>query len=485
MYHMLYLILLLPFLLGIACAFCKEENARRLTPVLAAAQTVLTALVIYAAVSGRDWATSVVYLTDSLTFSLKLDGVAAVFAVVTAVCWLLTIPYAAVYMPHSGSEPRFYVFLFTTEAVLLGTALAADMVTLYLFYELTTLCSAPLVLHELKKKAIVGAYKYLFYSVGGAFVALFGVVVLYFHCESLSFTAGGTMTEATPLTLAAVFCMILGFGAKAGLFPLHNWLPSAHPAAPAPASALLSGLIAKAGVIAVLRTIFFVAGADLLRGTWVQTACLILVMISIFMGSFMGCLEKELKKRLAYSSISQISYVLLGLFILSPDGFTGSMLQLFFHAAAKIAIFQCAGSIILLAHKTRVDELRGLGRRMPVTFLCFTLVSLSLVGIPPFGGFHSKWYLATAALDALPGALGYLVPVTLILSALFTAGYLFPPVISAFFPGHDTEGLDLSPIREPAGIVVPLVIFAAVCGLMGLFPNGVLSVMESIAGAIA
>ena len=122
---------------------------------------------------------------------------------------------------------------------------------------------------------------------------------------------------------------------------------------------------------------------------------------------------------------------------------------------------------------------------MPVTFICFALVSLSLVGIPPFGGFHSKWYLATAALDALPGALGYLVPVTLILSALFTAGYLFPPVISAFFPGHDTEGLDLSPIREPAGIVVPLVIFAAICGLMGLFPNGVLSVMQSIAGAIA
>ena len=481
---MLYIILLLPFLLGIACAFCKEADTRRQTPVLAAVQAALTALVIYAAMSGRDWATATVYLSESLTFSLKMDGVAAVFCVVTAVCWLLTIPYAAVYMPHSGGEPRFYVFLFTTEAVLLGTALAADMVTLYLFYELTTLCSAPLVLHELRKKAIVGAYKYLFYSVGGAFVALFGVVVLYVQCGSLTFVPGGIAAEATPLTLTAVFCMILGFGAKAGLFPLHNWLPSAHPAAPAPASALLSGLIAKAGVIAVLRTIYFTAGADLLRGTWVQTTCLILVVISIFMGSFMGCLEKELKKRLAYSSISQISYVLLGLFILSTAGFTGSMLQLFFHAAAKIAIFQCAGAIILLAHRTQVDELRGLGLRMPVTFICFTLVSLSLVGIPPFGGFHSKWYLATAALDALPGALAYVVPATLILSALFTAGYLFPPVIAAFFPGHDTAGLELTPIREPLGITVPLMIFAAVCGLMGLFPNGVLSVMQSIAGAL-
>lgn len=481
---MLYLILLLPFLLGILCAFFKEKDKKAMTAMLTAGQAALTALVLYAALSGKDWAVSVPYISGALDFSLKMDGVAAVFAVVTVVCWLFSIPYAAVYMPHSGSEPRFYVFLFTTEAVLLGTALAADMMTLYLFYELTTLCSAPLVLHELKKQAITGAYKYLFYSVGGAFVALFGVVVVYCQCGTLSFANGGIITEGSPLLLAAVFCMILGYGAKAGLFPLHNWLPSAHPAAPAPASALLSGLIAKAGVIGVLRAIFFTAGADLLRGTWVQTVCLVLVMITIFMGSFMGCLEKELKKRLAYSSISQISYILLGLFILSEDGFTGSMLQLFFHAAAKIAIFQCAGAIILLAHKTRVDQLRGLGRRMPVTFVCFTLLSLSLVGIPPFGGFHSKWYLATAALEALPGALGYLVPVTLILSALFTAGYLFPPVISAFFPGHDTEGLELTPIREPLGIVLPLVFFAAVCGLMGLFPNGVLAVMESIAGAL-
>ena len=476
---MLYLILLLPFLLGIGCAFCKEENARRLTPVLAAAQTVLTALVIYAAVSGKDWATNVVYLSESLTFSLKMDGVAAVFAVVTAVCWLLTIPYAAVYMPHSGGEPRFYVFLFTTEAVLLGTALAADMVTLYLFYELTTLCSAPLVLHELKKKAIIGAYKYLFYSVGGAFVALFGVVVLYFHCDSLSFAVGGTMTEATPLTLAAVFCMILGFGAKAGLFPLHNWLPSAHPAAPAPASALLSGLIAKAGVIAVLRTIFFTAGAGLLRGTWVQTVCLILVLISIFMGSFMGCLEKELKKRLAYSSISQISYVLLGVFILSPLGLTGALLQIFFHAAAKIGVFQSAGAIIYLTDVTTIDRFPALGKRIPVTMICFTMLSLSLVGIPPFGGFHSKWYLAIGALKTLPGAMGYVIPAVLLASALFTAAYLFSPIVHSFFPGRDFP--TPARVREPAAMMLSLVVFSASVLLLGLFPNGVISAIRSIA----
>ena len=477
---MLYLILLLPLSLA-ALSLIRNDRAR--TVILAVGQVLLLALLIGACTLG-DMATPVWHMTADLTFSLRLDGLGRFFCLLTAVCWLLTIPYASVYMTHEGHHPRFYVFLMLTEAAVLGAALAADLVTLYLFYELTTLLSFPLVLHTQRPKALLGAVKYLYYSVCGGFIALFGVVLLA-QQSSLTFVRGGYFQTLSPTLLAASFLMLLGFGAKAGLYPLHNWLPSAHPVAPAPAHALLSGIIAKVGAIAAIRVIYFTVGAEALRGTWVQTVCIVLTLVTIFMGSFMGCTENGLKKRLAYSSISQISYVLLGLFILSPDGFTGSMLQLFFHAAAKIAIFQCAGSIILLAHKTRVDELRGLGRRMPVTFICFALVSLSLVGIPPFGGFHSKWYLATAALEALPGALGYLVPVTLILSALFTAGYLFPPVISAFFPGHDTTGLDLSPIREPLGITVPLVIFAAICGLMGLFPNGVLSVMESIAGAVA
>ena len=143
----------------------------------------------------------------------------------------------------------------------------------------------------------------------------------------------------------------------------------------------------------MVRVLFFTVDLTALRGTWVQTVCVILALVTVFMGSFMGCFEKVLKKRLAYSSISQISYVLLGLFLLSEEALTGSMLQLFFHAAAKIALFQCAGAVILLTGRTRTDELRGLGRKMPWVFIAFALASLSLVGIPPFGGFWSKWYL--------------------------------------------------------------------------------------------
>lgn len=482
---MLYVLILLPLLLGVGCALVKEANARRAVPYLTAVQAVITVLAVVAALFMRGTESAVWHMSESLTFSLHLDLFGAVVCVLVSVCWLLTIPFSSVYMPHSGDEMRYYAFLFITEAALLGTALAADFITLYIFFEMTTLFSAPLVLHERNRNALVGAGKYLYYSIGGAFVALFGLVVLYGGGADLRFTAGGHPVELTPLMLIGVFCIILGFGAKAGLYPLHNWLPTAHPAAPAPASALLSGLITKAGVIAVVRLLFFTLDAAAIRGTWVQTVCVVLMLVTVFMGSFMGCLEKGLKKRLAYSSISQISYVLLGLLLLSEDALTGSMLQMLFHAAAKIALFQCAGAIILLTGCTRVDQLRGLGRKMPWVFIAFALASLSLVGIPPFGGFWSKWYLATAALDALPGFLSYAVPVVLLLSALFTAGYLFAPVISAFFPGEkELEEVHLHGNPKSVALLISPVVLAALTGIMGFFPDAMVRLAQSIASLV-
>lgn len=315
---MLYLILLLPLAMA-ALSLIRNDRAR--TVILAVGQALLLALLIGACTLG-DTATPVWRMTADLTFSLRLDGLGRFFCLLTAVCWLLTIPYAAVYMTHEGHHPRFYVFLMLTEAAVLGAALAADLVTLYLFYELTTLLSFPLVLHTQRPKALLGAVKYLYYSVCGGFIALFGVVLLA-QQSSLAFVRGGYFQTLSPTLLAASFLMLLGFGAKAGLYPLHNWLPSAHPVAPAPAHALLSGIIAKVGAIAAIRVIYFTVGAEALRGTWVQTVCIVLTLVTIFMGSFMGCTENGLKKRLAYSSISQISYVLLGVFLMTPVGLLG------------------------------------------------------------------------------------------------------------------------------------------------------------------
>lgn len=388
---MLILLIALPLLTGLAAALPFPSRRGRLTFLLTM-QIIETALVVWTLVSGRSYTTNIWHLTESLTIAMKLDGVAAVFSALTVVAWLLALIYSVEYMSHSQNEARFYVFLFLSEGMLLGTALSADFVSMYVFYELTSLCSMPLVLHELTHDAVTGAMKYLYYSIGGAFFVLFGIVVLYTNTSTLDFAPGGTLIagQHTGLELLAVFFVVLGFGTKAGLFPMHNWLPSAHPVAPAPASALLSGIITKAGVIGIIRVLYFIAGPSALRGTWVQTACLVLALGTVFIGSMLAYGERDFKKRLAYSSISQISYVLTALFLLTEDGLTGGLLQVFFHAWAKIGLFLIAGVIIHLAGLRNVEDFRGLGRRLPVTFLCLVFVSLSLVGIPPFGGFGQQ-----------------------------------------------------------------------------------------------
>lgn len=484
---MLVGIILLPLLTGLLIPHFIPGGRRRRFCFLMASQIVEVCVVTAAVLSGRDYTSDIWRLTESLTIALNLDGVAAVFCLLTVISWLLTLLYSYEYMQHEhGHEANFCTFLFISEGMLLGTALSADFVSMYVFYELTSLCSMPLVLYERTRKAITGAVKYLYYSIGGAFFVLFGLAVLYDNTFTLDFLPGGTLIPGhhTQLVLASIFCIILGFGTKAGMFPMHNWLPTAHPVAPAPASALLSGIITKAGVIGILRVIYFIAGANRLRGTWVQTACLSLALFTVFMGSMMAFTEKNFKKRLAYSSISQISYVLTGLFVLSREGLMGSLLQITFHAAAKIALFYIAGILICLAGVRSVERFRGVGRRLPVTFGCFVFAALSLVGIPPFGGFVSKWYISLAALDGLPGAFAYLAPAVLLLSALLTAGYLFPPIIRGFFPGADLPESPGDRLCEPWQLTVPLILLAAVCGLLGLFPDLLTSVMQRIAGAV-
>ena len=312
---MLYLILLLPAALAVCCCVLRPDGGRARSALLLAVQGAELLLVLLAVCRGAELVSPVWHMSEALTFSLRLDRLAGFFCLLTAACWLLTMVYSLRYMTHEERQPRFYVFFFLTETMVLGTALAADFVTLYLFFEMTTLLSFPLVLHAQSDRAVLSASKYLYYSVAGAFLALFGIVVLASYVP-LRFVQGGSLTSpADGRVLAASFCVILGLGAKAGLFPLHNWLPSAHPVAPAPASALLSGIITKIGVIGILRLIYFVVGADALRGTWVQVSAIILALITVFVGSYMGTTENVLKKRLAYSSVSQLSYVLLGVLV--------------------------------------------------------------------------------------------------------------------------------------------------------------------------
>lgn len=479
---MLLLIILLPVALSVFCACQKDDFSAAPVGVMLFIQGIITALCAVVFCSGNPYATTPLYFAQGLSFSLQSDNFGSFFSLLTAICWLFTILYASIYMKHEHREPRFYCFLFLTEAAVLGASFSGDLMTLYLFYELTTVCSTPLVLHSLTGKALMGATKYLYYSIAGAFIALFGIAVLYQQGVSLFFVRGGTTETMSAMTTIAAFCVILGFCAKAGIFPMHNWLPYAHPVAPAPAHALLSGIITKVGVVGAVRLIYFMVGTDNLCGTWVQTTLIALALLTVLMGSFMGITEDGLKKRLAYSSISNLSYVLLGVFMMTPLGLVGALLQIFFHALAKIGIFQCAGSIIFLTNTETISGFPGLGRKIPLTMLCFTGLSLSLVGIPPFGGFYSKWYLALAGLDGMTGFLRYAIPAVLLISALLTAIYLFWPITRTFFPGKDFPAAER--VKEPWKMMLSLVGFTSLCLILGVFHPAVVDLMERIVGTI-
>lgn len=489
---MLVLPVLVPILMGIlvlAGGVFKKNRTLLMgaTLLTTAVGMVLTLLALAEGGSLTLWR-----LTDTITIRLAVDGISRLFAALTSVVWLLVGIYSVTYMKHERDEARFFGFYLIVLGVLLGLSFSANLVTMYIFYEMMTLTTLPLVLHELTKDAVMAGLKYLFYSVAGAFLALFGIFFLASVCPDLTFRAGGVLGGVSldgkeGVLLAAVCCMLIGFGTKAGMFPLHGWLPTAHPVAPAPASAVLSGVITKFGLLAIVRVMFYIVGPDLIRGTWVQQVWLLLSLLTVFMGSMLAYKEPVLKKRLAYSTVSQVSYMLFGLGLLTPLGFVGGLAHVVFHSLIKTALFLTAGAVIFQTGRTRVDQMTGLGKVMPVMLACFTVVSLGLIGIPPTSGFVSKWYLATGALASGTGVWSYLGPVVLLVSALLTAGYLLPLTIRGYFPGTEVEGDSLmgQKRQEPSWqMLLPVILLAAATVWLGCFPGPFLQMLQTIATSV-
>lgn len=490
----LVLPVIVPILAGILVLAGKvfRKDRKSLTGLSVTVLMIELALTLWALSSGGSL--TLLRLTKQITLGFHIDEVSRVFAGLTAVVWLLVGIYSVSYMSHEEEEYRFLGFYLIVVGVLMGLNFSADLITLYVFFEMMTLTSLPLVLHERSKQAVQAGLKYLFYSVAGAFLALFGIFFLAGVSKSLTFTAGGVLNDAVlrgkkELLLVSALCMIVGFGAKAGMFPLHGWLPTAHPVAPACASAVLSGLITKAGVLAILRVVYYIIGPDRLRGTWVQEVWILLTLLTVFMGSLLAYKEPVLKKRLAYSTVSQVSYVLFGLSMLNETAFVGALLHVVFHSVIKHTLFLAAGAVIVTTGWTRVKEMRGLGQVMPKTLACYTVASLALIGIPPASGYVSKWYLAGGALASGTGVWSWVGPAVLLVSALLTAGYLLPLTIQGFFPGYDFKGEEIEK-RKLAGkepslwMFVPILALAAAALLLGCFPGSLISVFRSIAAAV-
>lgn len=413
-------------------------------------------------------------INDVLAISYGFDSVSLVYLIAISVLWICAGIYSSFYMKEKKHLKRFYAFYILTFVVMCAMALSSNLFTYYMNYELMTLLSAPLVMHDQTLEARMAGFKYLIYSFVGAYFVLFGFFVLS-RFSNLSFAGGGSLDMGAVeghegLVLAAVFCMIIGFGVKAGSWPLHAWLPTAHPIAVSPASAVLSGVIVKAGVVGIIRVVFNLAGADFIKGTWVQDAWTILTLVTILLGSTLAYFEPVLKKRLAYSTISQVSYILYGLSMFDDTAYEGAMLQFEAHAFAKCALFLIAGVLIMVTGTKRVDEMKGIGRKYPLLLGAYTVCALSMIGIPPTGGFIGKWYLIEGALNSGRGFYDWFGPVILLVSALLTAGYLLPLSLRGFFPGADYE-CDEKKEKLPVSCILPIIILSVLCVLVGVVPG--------------
>lgn len=378
MTYLMLLPIIFPILMGVYLLVRKEMKNRQALLITMGASLIATALLgILAIVFTRGEMFLLFNLTEVLPIIFRIDSMGMIFAGMTMIVFLCAGFFSFEYMKHEQKEKRYYGYYLIVFGVLMALCFAGNLVTFYLFFELLTLSSMPLVLHNGSKEAIMAGLKYLFYSLCGAYMALFGFYFISKYGNTLTFSEGGVInpelaTGHTGLLLAVAFVMILGFSVKAGMFPMHAWLPTAHPVAPAPASAVLSAVIVKAGVLGIVRVVYYLFGVSFLEGTWVQTAWMVLTLITVFMGSMLAYREPVLKKRLAYSTVSQVSYILFGLSAMDLSSVTGGILHVICHAFIKAALFLCAGAIIYKTGKTRVEELRGIGKEMPLLMWCYT-----------------------------------------------------------------------------------------------------------------
>lgn len=424
--------------------------------------------------------------TPDLILLLRLDGIGRFFLGLIAALWPVTVLYAHSYMKQEEHLRLFYGFFTMTYAATIGVALSGNLFTMYCFYEMLTLTTVPLVLQPMTREAVHAAREYFIISLGGAAFAFASMIYLLSCGVSGPFQMGGYSTGhpyGQHISLLFWLFGFLGFGVKTAVFPLHHWLPRAS-VAPTPVTALLHAVaVVKAGAFAMIRLTYYCFGTKVLIGTWAQTAAIVLTAFTIVYGSSIAVREGHWKRRLAYSTVANLSYVAFGAMLMTPAGLTASLVHMAAHACIKILAFFCAGAVLRKTERTLVCELDGVGRKMPVTFICFTVSAFALMGLPPFNGFISKWYLMTAASES--GGVGYIGVTALLVSAFLTAVYMLTAARRAWFPDKNADLTALDTVHEADWVMlVPIMILAAGTLLLGMFPGSVIAAAQAIANGL-
>ncbi len=483
---MIILVILIPCIAGILVPLLPFKKRSHWEIFLECAVILNSILVWYLLLHHSDSTFLLANFTGNLSISFKVDGMGMVFAGLVAALWPFATLYAFEYMTKESHQRVFFLFYTVTYGVTLGIALAANLLTMYFFYELLTLVTVPLVMHTLTREAILASRKYLYYSLGGAAFAFIGMIMIIVYGTTTDFVPGGILDLAkigdrTNVLLFVYVMAFIGFGVKAALCPFNSWLPQAG-VAPTPVTALLHAVaVVKSGAFAILRLTYYSFGTDFLRGTWAQTTVMLLVMFTIVYGCSRAVKETHLKRRLAYSTISNLSYILFGAAIMTPLGLTGALSHLVFHAVIKISSFFCAGAVIHQTGRNYVHELDGLGYKMPRVFGIFTVSALALMGVPGLAGFISKWNLARAAVNS-GNTVACFGVACLLVSALLTAIYMMTIVVRAFFPNRDFDPDTLQGIQDPNWkMILPLFVFTFFIILFGVYSQPIVDFFHGIA----
>lgn len=486
---MMFIVILIPVITGILVPLLPFRQRKHME-IFLESLVVLNSLLVWWLLMNRPAEVfTLASFTGNLSIAFKVDGMSMVFAGLVSALWPFATLYAFEYMTKEEHERVFFLFYTMTYGVTLGIALAGNLLTLYFFYELLTLVTVPLVMHTLTREAILASRKYLYYSLGGAAFAFIGLIFIIIYGSTTDFVLGGVLDltkigERTNVLLLIYVMAFMGFGVKAAVCPFNSWLPDAG-VAPTPVTALLHAVaVVKSGAFAIIRITYYSFGTEFLRGTWAQNVVMAITMFTIVYGCSRAVKETHIKRRLAYSTISNLSYIAFGATLMTPLGMIGALTHMLFHAVMKISSFFCAGAIMHQTDRHYVHELDGLGYKMPWIFTVFTISALGLMGVPGLSGFISKWNLASAAAES-GNPLAYGGIACLLISALLTAIYMLTIVVRAFFPEKNFDDSINKDAKDPNWkMLLPLVVFSVFIIAFGLYSTPVVSFLRDVANGV-
>ncbi|WP_340677555.1 proton-conducting transporter membrane subunit [Paraglaciecola sp.] len=474
---LIQLIILLPLVAaaGVLLSHRHPNIREAISLTVASSVFVLVFLLYRQIINGETGMVNWITILPGLNVSFKTEALSVLFALIASFLWIVTTLYAIGYMRshHEQNQTRFYTFFAISIAAVMAIAFSENLFTLFIFYEVLTLATYPLVTHAGTEKAQQGGRTYLRILLGTSIVFFLpALIATWAIAGNLSFTVGGVFADDTPSLWLAILLVFFIFGiGKAAMMPFHRWLPSAM-VAPTPVSALLHAVaVVKAGVFTLMKTVVFIFGVDTVGELVTTDFLLYLAAFTILASSLIAMKQDNLKARLAYSTISQLAYISLGVLLATEAGLIGSSMHIAMHAFGKITLFFCAGAILVVSHKTEISQMGGLGRKMPLTMIAFFIASLSIIGLPPTGGSWSKYYLLLGTLETQH----WVLMAVLMISSLLNIAYLLPIPIRGFFPGKQIPAqADNTPetMQEaPLPALIAIIITTSACVLLFFFPQ--------------